>query len=321
MSEYSPKTILLATDGSEGAERVTRAAIDLSKRTGARLGSGVRWGSSWGQRRSWCTPTRACRRTLRRCPETTESSTRRWSRGTSGAPSRPSRRVPRSLRKPAGCDLGFDSWRGSAPRRSRRSPTKAMERDSSWSEAGGLARADAPGQRVDQGPDGREGAGARLPAPRERRRRQTPMNCKRRLGDHLREDEIPYRTQHHPRAITAQEVAATEHVPGRMFAKTVMVSTDGGAMRAWPTKSASSRRSPTARSGRCRRWGTSTASRLRRRDPGKRRDDSVQGWHPHGYHERCLRGLRTTGRVHRSRLRRSPERIGRAVGTGEPTRK
>jgi Ala-tRNA(Pro) deacylase len=65
---------------------------------------------------------------------------------------------------------------------------------------------------------------------KERRRRPKRMNCKRRLEDYLRENEVPYRTQHHARAITAQEVAATEHVPGRMFAKTVMVSTDGGDM-------------------------------------------------------------------------------------------
>ena len=56
------------------------------------------------------------------------------------------------------------------------------------------------------------------------------MNCKQRLEDYLRENEVPYQTQHHPRAITAQEVAATEHVPGRMFAKTVMVTTGGGEM-------------------------------------------------------------------------------------------
>src|SRR5215212_4365944 len=55
------------------------------------------------------------------------------------------------------------------------------------------------------------------------------MNCKRRLEDHLRENTVPYRT-HHPGAITAQEVAATEHVPGKMFVKTVMVCTDGGEM-------------------------------------------------------------------------------------------
>jgi Ala-tRNA(Pro) deacylase len=56
------------------------------------------------------------------------------------------------------------------------------------------------------------------------------MTCKRRLEDYLRGNEIPYQVQHHPRAITAQEVAATEHVPGRLFAKTVMVSIDGGEM-------------------------------------------------------------------------------------------
>jgi len=56
------------------------------------------------------------------------------------------------------------------------------------------------------------------------------MNCKRRLEDYLRENAIPYQTHHHARAITAQEVAATEHVPGMMFAKTVMVTLDGGEM-------------------------------------------------------------------------------------------
>jgi|SRR5215203_4596615 len=52
------------------------------------------------------------------------------------------------------------------------------------------------------------------------------MDCKQRLEDYLRENEIPYQSQHHARAITAQEVAATEHVPGKMFAKTVMVTAD-----------------------------------------------------------------------------------------------
>jgi Ala-tRNA(Pro) deacylase len=56
------------------------------------------------------------------------------------------------------------------------------------------------------------------------------MNCKRRLEDYLRENAIPYQNQHHARAITAQEVAATERVPGRVFAKTVMVTLDGGEM-------------------------------------------------------------------------------------------
>lgn len=55
------------------------------------------------------------------------------------------------------------------------------------------------------------------------------MNCKERLEDYLRENGVPYQSQHHARAITAQEVAATEHVPGRMFAKTVIVLPDDEA--------------------------------------------------------------------------------------------
>lgn len=49
------------------------------------------------------------------------------------------------------------------------------------------------------------------------------MNCRQRLEGYLRENGAPFEVQHHVRAITAQEVAATEHVPGKMFAKTVMV--------------------------------------------------------------------------------------------------
>jgi nucleotide-binding universal stress UspA family protein/prolyl-tRNA editing enzyme YbaK/EbsC (Cys-tRNA(Pro) deacylase) len=49
------------------------------------------------------------------------------------------------------------------------------------------------------------------------------MNCKEKLGTYLRENAVPYQSQHHVRAITAQEVAATEHVPGKVVAKTVMV--------------------------------------------------------------------------------------------------
>jgi Ala-tRNA(Pro) deacylase len=52
------------------------------------------------------------------------------------------------------------------------------------------------------------------------------MTCKERLEAYLREKGVPYQNQHHARAISAQEVAATEHVPGRMFAKTVIVTPD-----------------------------------------------------------------------------------------------
>ena len=53
------------------------------------------------------------------------------------------------------------------------------------------------------------------------------MECRDRLEDYLREYGVPFEVQHHPRAITAQEVAATEHVPGMMLAKVVMVLADG----------------------------------------------------------------------------------------------
>ena len=52
------------------------------------------------------------------------------------------------------------------------------------------------------------------------------MDCKERLRGYLRENGVPFEAQHHRMAVTAQEVAATEHVPGRMFAKTVMALSD-----------------------------------------------------------------------------------------------
>jgi Ala-tRNA(Pro) deacylase len=52
------------------------------------------------------------------------------------------------------------------------------------------------------------------------------VECRESLEDYLRENRIPFETQHHPRAVTAQEVAASEHVPGKMLAKTVMVLAD-----------------------------------------------------------------------------------------------
>ena len=53
------------------------------------------------------------------------------------------------------------------------------------------------------------------------------MDCKDRLEAYLRVKQVPFEVRHHPRAITAQEVAASEHVPGKMLAKTVMVLADG----------------------------------------------------------------------------------------------
>ena len=53
------------------------------------------------------------------------------------------------------------------------------------------------------------------------------MECRDRLENYLRENQVPFEEQQHPRAVSAQEVAASEHVPGRMLAKTVMVLADG----------------------------------------------------------------------------------------------
>jgi Ala-tRNA(Pro) deacylase len=52
------------------------------------------------------------------------------------------------------------------------------------------------------------------------------MKCKTKLESYLREHGVAYEVQHHPQAITAQEVAASEHVPGKIMAKVVMVIAD-----------------------------------------------------------------------------------------------
>ena len=53
------------------------------------------------------------------------------------------------------------------------------------------------------------------------------MGCKEELEAYLRENKVPFQVQHHAVAYTAQEVAAAEHIPGRMLAKVVMVLGDG----------------------------------------------------------------------------------------------
>lgn len=53
------------------------------------------------------------------------------------------------------------------------------------------------------------------------------MECSERLQSYLRESNVAFELVEHPVAYTAQEVAASEHVPGRMFAKVVMVVADG----------------------------------------------------------------------------------------------
>lgn len=53
------------------------------------------------------------------------------------------------------------------------------------------------------------------------------MKCRERIEVYLRESNVPFEVREHPLAFTAQEVAGSEHVKGRAFAKVVMVVADG----------------------------------------------------------------------------------------------
>ena len=53
------------------------------------------------------------------------------------------------------------------------------------------------------------------------------MQCKERLEQYLHEQGVWFTEQQHRTAFTAQQVAAEEHVPGRQFAKVVVVVADG----------------------------------------------------------------------------------------------
>ncbi|HJZ47227.1 MAG TPA: YbaK/EbsC family protein [Roseiflexaceae bacterium] len=53
------------------------------------------------------------------------------------------------------------------------------------------------------------------------------MTCKDRLETYLRDNQVAFETQHHRTAFTAQALAESEHIPGRMVAKVVMIVADG----------------------------------------------------------------------------------------------
>jgi len=53
------------------------------------------------------------------------------------------------------------------------------------------------------------------------------MDCRERLEAYLRDNGVAFQVQHHPLAYTAQQVAHSEHVPGRVVAKAVLVLADG----------------------------------------------------------------------------------------------
>ena len=52
------------------------------------------------------------------------------------------------------------------------------------------------------------------------------MQCKERLEAYLREHQVPFQVQRHARTFSAQKIAESEHIPGKMVAKTVIVWVD-----------------------------------------------------------------------------------------------
>ncbi len=58
------------------------------------------------------------------------------------------------------------------------------------------------------------------------------MPMKKRLSEFLDEHGVKYIIMVHSRAYTAQELAATLHVPGKMFAKTVILKADNEPLMA-----------------------------------------------------------------------------------------
>jgi len=51
--------------------------------------------------------------------------------------------------------------------------------------------------------------------------------CKDKLAAYLRANHVPFETQHHRVAYTAQDVAASEHLPGQLMTKVVIAIADG----------------------------------------------------------------------------------------------
>jgi Ala-tRNA(Pro) deacylase len=52
------------------------------------------------------------------------------------------------------------------------------------------------------------------------------MNCEERLEEYLHSEHVPFHVQQHERSYTAEEVAESEHIPGKMVAKVVMIIAD-----------------------------------------------------------------------------------------------
>lgn len=53
------------------------------------------------------------------------------------------------------------------------------------------------------------------------------MKCRERLESYLRQQQVTFDVRQHRAAITAQEVAHAEHIPGKLVVKTVVAWADG----------------------------------------------------------------------------------------------
>lgn len=53
------------------------------------------------------------------------------------------------------------------------------------------------------------------------------MPQQKRILAYLKENGVPFTLSHHPKAYTAQRVAATAHIPGKILAKIVVIKIDG----------------------------------------------------------------------------------------------
>lgn len=52
------------------------------------------------------------------------------------------------------------------------------------------------------------------------------MQCKERLEAYLKDNQVPYQTQQHSQAFSAQKIAESEHISGHKVAKVVIVLVD-----------------------------------------------------------------------------------------------
>jgi Ala-tRNA(Pro) deacylase len=60
--------------------------------------------------------------------------------------------------------------------------------------------------------------------------KEVPMPILTKLREFLEQEKVAYSVHSHPEAYTALEIAALEHVKGRMLAKVVIVKTDSGEL-------------------------------------------------------------------------------------------